>query len=137
MQAAAIWVIIMAMRPYLPALLALGLLTACGDGRKDKIDIKVAEDVRSLPLIEVYQPANGSVLAADTEFIVDYAVARGLDGAYVVISMDGKKPVRINSLNGRHRMKGLTPGKHALLIEEFNAAGKKTGGTARIDFTVE
>lgn len=134
-QAAAISVIIKAMRPYLLALMIIGLLCACGND--DKLAFETGEDVRMLPLIEVYQPANGSVLAADTDFVVDYAVVRGLEGDYVVIRVDGKNPVRINSRNGRHRMQGLPPGPHTLLIEEYTNDGKRTGGRARISFSME
>ncbi len=123
------------MRPIIPALLTLNLLSACGG--EDKLDFQVLDSGPPPPLIEVYTPLNGSTIPANSDFVVDYAVVRGKGGDYVEIRVDQQKPMRVNSLKGRHRMKGLDSGRHALLILEYAADGKKTGGMARIEITVE
>jgi len=119
----------------MPVLLAFSLLTACGG--EDKLDFQTGDSGLPPPLIEVYEPVNGSVIPANTDFVVDYAVVRGKAGDYVEIRVDKQKPMRINSLEGRHLIKGLGPGRHTLLIEEHTADGKKTGGVARIEISAE
>ncbi len=119
----------------MPALLALSLLTACGG--EDKLDFQAADSGLPPALIEVYSPVNGSVIPANSDFVVDYAVVRGKGGDYVEIRVDQQKPMRVNSLEGRHLIKGLNPGGHTLLIVEHAADGKKTGGVARIEITAE
>ena len=123
------------MRPTMPALFALSLLTACGD--EGKLDFQTVDSGLPLPLIEVYMPLDGSTIPANSDFVVDYAVVRGKGGDYVEIRMDQQKPMRVNSLKGRHQMKGLNPGRYALLIVEYAADGKKTGGMARIEISAE
>ncbi|HEX22934.1 MAG TPA: hypothetical protein ENH21_05830 [Chromatiales bacterium] len=119
----------------MPALLTLGLLTACGG--EDKLDFQATDSGLPPSLIEVYSPANGSVIPANSDFVVDYAVVRGKGGDYVEIRVDQQKPMRVNSLEGQHLIKGLNPGGHILLIVEHAADGKKTGGMARIEITAE
>ena len=135
MQSGANCVIIRGMRRIVPALLALLLLSACGD--KDKLDFQSADNGLPPPLIEIYEPVNGAVLPAHSDFVVDYAVVRGSGGAYVEIIVDQQKPMRVTSLRGRHLIHGLAPGRHTLLIVEHAADGKKTGGMARVNITVE
>ncbi len=131
--------IISAMRPSIPALFALSLLTACGgEGKLDfQTDFQAVDSDLPSPLIEVYTPLNGSTIPANSGFVVDYAVVRGKGGDYVEIHIDQQEPMRVNSLKGRHWMKGLSPGRYALLIVEYAADGKKTGGVARIEITAE
>ncbi len=119
----------------MPALFVLSLLTACGG--EDKLDFQTGDSGLPPPLIEVYEPVNGSVIPANTDFVVDYAVVRGKGGDYVEILVDKQKPMRVNSLKGRHLMKGLDHGRHTLLIAEHTADGKKTGGMARIEITAQ
>jgi len=119
----------------MPVLLTLSLLTACGG--EDKLDFQSGDSDLPPPLIEVYEPVNGSIIPADTDFVVDYAVVRGKVGDYVEIRVDKQKAMRVNSLKGRHMIKGLAPGRYTLLIVEHTAEGKKTGGTARIEITAE
>lgn len=119
----------------MPALLALFLLSACGG--EDKLDFQSADSGLPPPLIEIYEPLNGSVIPANTDFVVDYAVVRGNSGDYVEILVDKQKPMRVNSLRGRHLIHGLPPGRHTLLIVEHTADGKETGGVARIEISVE
>ncbi|HEB92020.1 MAG TPA: hypothetical protein ENI94_00805 [Gammaproteobacteria bacterium] len=119
----------------MPALFALSLLTACGD--EGRLDFQTVDSGLPLPLIEVYMPLDGSTIPANSDFVVDYAVVRGKGGDYVEIRVDQQKPMRVNSLKGRHQMKGLNPGRYALLIVEYAADGKKTGGMARIEISVE
>jgi len=135
MQNGANCVIIRAMRRIVPALLALLLLSACGG--EDKLDFQSTDSDRPPSLIEIYEPVNGSVIPAHTDFVVDYAVVRGSGGAYVEIIVDQQKPMRVTSLRGRHLIPGLAPGRHSLLIVERTTDGKETGGMARIEITAQ
>ncbi len=101
------------------------------------MDFRGADSNLPPSLIEIYEPVNGAVIPANTDFVVDYAVLRGNRGDYVEILVGEQKPMRINSLKGRHLIHGLAPGKHALLIVEYAADGKKTGGMARIEITAK
>ena len=88
-------------------------------------------------LIEIYSPANGSKLPANKPFILDYAVVRGMDGAYVRIRVDKLRSVKITALSGRHHIDGLPPGPHRITVKEYNSEHEPTGGKAEINVFME
>ena len=119
----------------MPVLLIVAFFSACSSD--ENLDFQIDNSGLPLSLIEIYAPVDGSVIAADTDFVVDYEVVRGKRGAYVDIRVDRQEPMRVKSLKGRHRVQGLKPGSHTLLIVERAADGKKTGGVAKIEFVAE
>lgn len=90
----------------------------------------------SQPLIEIYSPLSGSTLAADTEFVLDYAILRSEDGHHIKIYVDKKRPMSVFKLRGKHRMKGLPTGDHRIRIIEYTKDGRKTGGNITLQVTM-
>lgn len=119
----------------MPALLVVAFFSACSSD--ENLDFQIDNNGLPTPLIEIYAPIDGSVIAADTDLVVDYEVVRGKRGAYVDIRVDKQKPMHVKSLKSRHRIQGLAPGSHTLVIVERTANGEMTGGVAKIEFVTE
>jgi len=119
---------------YLPVLLTVLLLAACGDS---DISISTHSDTDTPgSLVEISAPISGSVLPADKPFSLEYAVLRSANGHHVSIQVDQKKPEKVNSLRGFHRMPGLPAGAHTLVIREHREDGSPTGSQAIIRVTM-
>lgn len=91
----------------------------------------------SKPLIEVATPVSGSVLPADTPFVLEYAVVRGENGDHVTIRVDKQKPETIIRLRASHYMAPLPAGPHAITITEYTRQGRATGGQVTINITMQ
>ncbi len=111
------------------------LFVACSDADLNIPDPKSMGIADSL--IEVYAPVTGSILPADTGFVLDFAVVRGSQGAYIKLRIDKQRPVILNSLSGKHRIDGLPAGPHTLVITEYAADGRPTGGQVLINVVME
>jgi hypothetical protein len=90
----------------------------------------------SNPLIEIHSPLSGSILPANTDFTLDYAILRSEDGHHIKIFVDKKRPMSVFKLEGKHRMHGLPPGKHRIQIIEYTKDGRETGGNITIHLTM-
>ena len=121
---------------FLVLAIVLATLSACG--RSDntlnfpspKIPVPEA-------LLEIYNPVNGSVLPANSPFILEYEVVRGEKGHHVKIQIDDQKPDIINEIRGRHFIEGLEPGPHTIILKEYTRQGAETGGIAIIHISME
>ena len=122
------------LKPIFPLLLCL--LVACTDSAPD-IDLSQNIDADLPPLAEIYTPLNGDTLPANTAFSLDYEVVRGSNGVYVEIHVDKNAPEKVVGTSGRHRVEGLSPGKHRLSVIEFDKRGKPTGAHASVSIMVE
>jgi hypothetical protein len=90
----------------------------------------------SRPLIEIYEPVDDAPLPAGKPFVIDYAVLRSEDGAYVQVRIDQRKPIKIYRLKGRHQVEGLPAGKHQIRLTEFTRDGRETGGDITLKLTM-
>jgi hypothetical protein len=117
------------------ALFLLLLFVACSD-----TDLNIPNPKSmgmSEPLIEVYTPVTGSILPADTDFVLGFAVVRGREGAYIKLRIDKRRPVTLNNLSGKHHIDGLPAGPHTITITEYTHDGRLTGGQALIHVFME
>lgn len=123
-------------RQSLIAILASFLfLVACSD---TDLNIPAPKSMgMSEPLIEVYTPVTGSILPADTDFVLGFAVVRGRKGAYIKLRIDKRRPVTLNILSGKHHIDGLPAGPHTITITEYTNDGRPTGGQASINVFME
>lgn len=83
-------------------------------------------------LLEIYAPESGSVLPANTPFILDYAVVRGEKGSYIKIHVDKQPPLKVAQTRARHHMDGLPAGSHTITVTEYTKDGLPTGGLATV-----
>lgn len=115
-------------------LICPALLIACSEPEfniPDRNSIGV-----SRPLIEIYAPAGGSVLPADTPFTLDYAILRSSGGHHVKIRIDDDEPQIVMRLKGKHQIRGLPAGTHRVRITEYTKHGVETGGDITLSITM-
>lgn len=119
-----------------PLLLLILILSACSPSDND---LKFATPDIPVPeaLMEIYSPTNGSVLPANTPFVLEYDVVRGAKGRYVEIQIDKQQPALINQTYGKHFIDALPAGSHTITLTEFSQQGEPTGGFAVIHITME
>ena len=113
--------------------LCLFFLSACQD---NDMAFNVPLSPQKVPILAVYSPNNGDVLAANEAFTLDYEVIRGSRGAYVAIQIDQQKPIIIYQVYGRHHIDPLPAGKHTIKIIEYTRGGEATGAQALIHLTM-
>lgn len=111
------------------------LFVACSDGDLNIPDAKSMGIPDSL--IEVYSPVSGSTLPANTDFVLEFAVVRGHEGAYVKLHIDKMRPVTLAKISGKHYINGLPAGPHTLTLVEYAHDGQPTGGEATINIIME
>jgi len=116
-------------------LICTALLIACSESELNILDgnsIGVSQ-----PLIEIYAPAGGEVLLADTPFILDYAILRSPDGHHVKIRINNDEPQIVIRLRGKHQIHGLPAGTHRIRITEYTKRDVKTGGDITLSVTMQ
>ncbi len=117
------------------AMFLLLLLVACSDTELNVLDPKSMGI--SAPLIEVYTPVSGSILPADTDFMLEFAAVRGPKGTHVKLRIDKKRPVTLAGISGKHHIDGLPAGPHTIAIKGYASDGRPTGAQVIIKVFME